>query len=200
MQLVENEEIIGALIETNERIMAAIDMYDGLSHQEVDSAVAGLTTGLAAAQITPESESNRFQEQTLTAADRFRDGKVKDNVNESDVMHPDLQELNFGPLGASSNDLPPPLRPSTHSGRNNGRDAPTYDTRGALSEYSDYDSEGEHNSQGRSLSQTKARKDYLEASDGSDDNTVGSRTVHQTEDNPFADPFADEAVTGPSRR
>jgi hypothetical protein len=197
MQLVENEEVIGALIETNERIIAAIDLYDGILRQEVDPSIAALTAGVATAQISPESESNRLLEQQPAAADRFRFGKAKDDEDEDNALHPDLQELNFGPLGASSNDLPPPLRPSTNSGRNNDRNAHTYDKRGSLSDFSDYDSEGEHNSQGRSPTQTKARKDYSEVSDGLDD---GSRRVPKTGSDPFADPFADETITGTSRK
>lgn len=31
-QLVENEEVIGTLIETNERVVSALQMYDNVSH------------------------------------------------------------------------------------------------------------------------------------------------------------------------
>jgi len=193
-QLVENEEIIGTLIETNERIVTAIEMYDRLLAQDAKSTTAVVTARLPATQIIPESETIELPKGHGAAVDRVRGGTGKDQVQDSSVLlHPDLQELNFGPLGTSSSDLPPPLRPSTRSNHSSDRNAHTHDTHGSLSDFSDYDSsEEEHSSSARFLPQTKGGSDHL---DGSDDHTAGSTAFkpHPKDANPFADPFADDA-------
>jgi LAS seventeen-binding protein 5 len=169
-------------------------MYDRLLAQDAESAVAAVTTGVATTQISPESENSRLPELQHAPADRVRNGKGRDEMQQSEsLLHPDLQELNFGPLGASSNNLPPPIRPSTSRYNDSDRNLRTYDARGSLSDFSDYNSsEEEEDPLRRFSSQTRNRKVY---SDGSDDDTVGSRTTKfRTEDDPFADPFADEAA------
>lgn len=199
IQVVENEEIIGTLIEANERIMAAIEMYDRLSAQDAESAAVAVTTGLATTQISSEQENSGLQ---LAPLDRVRNEKGREKGQQSNSpLHPDLQELSFGPLGASSNDLPPPLRPSTRP-YHDSDDALTYDGRGSLADFSDYDSsEEEEDPSGPFSSKTKDRWNHLEVSDGSDDYTTSSRTTkHQAVDDPFADPFADEVATGLSRK
>lgn len=172
--------------------MSAIEVYDRLSLQDAPSVTADIDTGLAAMQISSESENDVLPQLQHVPVDRVRNGKGRDQVQDS-LLHPDLQELNFGPLGASSNNLPAPLRPYHDSDRN----VPRYDARGSLSDFSDYDSSEDRN--------TKSRREYLEDSNGSDDDTLGSgttskpRTGGATSD-PFADPFADEAVPGASRK
>jgi LAS seventeen-binding protein 5 len=157
--------------------------------QDGESAIAAVTTEIASTQISPESESGRLAELQGAYTDRVR---KRDGIQQGDsLLHPDLQELNFGPLGASSNYLPPPIRPS--AGRYNDSDlnARTYDARGSLSDFSDYDSSEEEQDALRQFSsQSKGRKDY---SDESGD-VAGSSgiTTHVEEADPFADPFADE--------
>jgi len=202
IQLVENEEIIGTLIEANERLVSAIEMYDRLSVQDAKSATAAITAGLAATQISPGSENDTLPELQHIPVDRARNGKGRDQVQQSDLLlHPDLQELNFGPLGASSNNLPAPLRPLTRPYHDGDHSVRGYDARGSLSDFSDYDSSEDHNP-GANISSQTNRRDYLEASDESDDEVLGSGTSkpHARGADPFADPFADEAALGVSRK
>lgn len=112
MQLVENEDMIGTLIETNDRIVAALEMYDtavsfGLVplylgclmqphiHQlskptEGQDGVQSVQKGLANAKLD-DSEVTRLQEKQRAAVDRATRGGGR--------VHPDLQDLNFGALG-----------------------------------------------------------------------------------------------------
>ena len=172
-------------------------MYDRVSVQDAQSATATVTTGLAATQIIPTSENDTLPELQYVPA------KGTDHAHQNDpLLHPDLQELNFGPLGTSSNDLPAPLRPVTRPYHDSDHNVLRYDARGSLSDFSDYDSSEDHNPRERFSFQRKDRKDYLEASDGSDDDALGSRTSkpHAEGVDPFADPFADEAAPGGSRK
>jgi LAS seventeen-binding protein 5 len=199
-QLVENEELIGTLIETNERIIAAMEMYDKLATQIPQSdAYNAVTSGLAAVNIsTPESEVNKLQEKQRVAVERAKlHGNIRGRGSVGHVeegtkqLHPDLQDLNFGPLGASSNNLAPPLRPSALSDDGNGPDEhTTYDARGSLSDFSDYESSDEeaHNAALASPKRGKVGRDYVNVSDDPDD------------DDPFADPFTDEVAIGPSKK
>ncbi|RDB29003.1 Protein lsb5 [Hypsizygus marmoreus] len=206
IQLVENEELIGTLIETNERIIAALEMYDKLVAQSSDSAgpkdVDGVTAGLAAAQISmPENEVNRLQERQRVAVDRVKQAG-KNGVQDSHTdPYADLQNLDFG---GGPNNLQRPLRPSTLS--DDGQDDNAYNVRGSLSEFSDYDSSDEetHVASGSSP-RKRGGRDYVDVSDDpEDDNFPGSGSakaplVH-ADDDPFADPFADEVAVGPAKR
>jgi hypothetical protein len=154
-------------------------------------------------QISPESDNSRLPELQHIPVNRVRNGKDRDQVQPSDsLLHPDLQELNFGPLGASSNNLPAPLRPLTGPYHDSDRNVRPYDARGSLSDFSDYDSSEDRDPREGFSSQTKDRKDYLEVSDGSDEDTLGSGTNKPDagDADPFADPFADEVATGLSRK
>ncbi|KAL1748994.1 hypothetical protein HDZ31DRAFT_79333 [Schizophyllum fasciatum] len=201
IQLVENEEIIGTLIETNDRIIGALEMYDKLSTpdtQTSESAADAITDGLARTKISlPESEVARLQQQQRAAVDRARHkGKEPQNASQ---LHPDLEDLTFGSLGQTSSSLPPPMRPTATSERDSG----TYDG-GSLSDFSDYESSDEETHNRREAS--SSRKDYLSASDSDEDAAVGFRSANDagglvdTEEDPFADPFADEAAVGPSKK
>ena len=109
--------MIGTLIETNERIIAALEMYD-MAVSSLTPALSPLTKlyvhqlskpdgtqedvknvqeGLAAAKID-DSELTKLQEKQRAAVDRvIRSGSIRGIYGEK--VHPDLQDLNFGELG-----------------------------------------------------------------------------------------------------
>ncbi|KAF5368631.1 hypothetical protein D9758_002325 [Tetrapyrgos nigripes] len=192
IQLVDSEEVIGVLIETNDRIITALEMYDQLSNPDSKpSDVESAAAKLAATQINSESEVNKLQEKQRAAVERAKSGSTRES---SSGVHADLQDLNFGPLGASSSNLQPPLRPTTLSDDDEQPDA-----RGSLSDFSDYDSSDENTHNGAGPSH--GRRNYVTVSDDSDDAAVGTRhndtaagraaQNKHAQDDPFADPFAD---------
>ncbi|KAL0951487.1 hypothetical protein HGRIS_008174 [Hohenbuehelia grisea] len=202
IQLVENEELIGTLIETNERIIGALEMYDQLAvagaPRPAGPTEESLSQGLAATHITGSSEINQLQERQRAEIERARSGGANTG-DESGNVHPDLQDLSFGPLGGSTNNLPTPLRP-TSARSDDYEEAEPYDARGSLSDFSDYESSDEetHNAAGGSSSR---RRDYVSVSDDPDEDVAVAITqkVKQEEADPFADPFADEVAIGPKR-
>lgn len=182
--MVENDDLIGTLIETNERVIAAIEMYD--HHLSGSDISHGVSSGLVPDKISaPRSEANLPRE---------RDFQKSDDRNNDLHLHPDLHDLNFGSLGASSTKLPPPIRPSALS--DDGQEQYGDDKRGSLSDFSDYESSEEDT---RGASGKRGGRSYVHVSDDPDDETfVGSKLArtHLTdaEDlDPFADPFADSA-------
>ncbi|KAF7303267.1 VHS domain protein [Mycena kentingensis (nom. inval.)] len=190
IQLVEKEELIGTLIEANERIINALEMYDKLIIAEVEaqSATEGVTAGLAATHInSSETELNKLQEKQRAAVQRAKQNSYRGKAPEDGNLHPDLQDLNFGgALGSSSQDLAAPMRPTPLSdGEDN--DAYGYATRGSLSDFSDYDSsdEDQHNAAGPS----RQRRDLVTVSD--DEPPAGKKGPAAAAEDPFADPFAD---------
>ncbi|CAL1694031.1 unnamed protein product [Somion occarium] len=231
VQLVENEDMIGTLIDTNERIIAALDMYDTLSKPQVtEKDVQDVQEGLAAVKIH-DSELGKLQEKQRAAVQRSLGraggGKERDRATYEDddefmqprsassetYVHPDLQELSFGSLGAEQRNLPPPLRPSTR--RSSSEDEDQNWRHGSLSDFSDYESSDEdtHNRASASGSahtstsaaqayaskhqhgkpSTGSRRDYVNVSD---DDEVDVRKdpkkgLLSQEEDPFADPFAD---------
>lgn len=188
-QLVENEDLIGTLIETNERIIAALEMYDKLSTPDIgDGGVSAITSGMAAAGLT-ESEVIKLQEKQRAAVERAKERKGKDRVDEDAYVHPDLQDLSFGAIGASSTRLPAPLRPSTMSDDGTAQEE-HIDNRGSLSDFSDYESSDEETHKGAAGS--SQRKSYVTVSDEEGSHAPFVRhNGKQEEDDPFADPFAD---------
>jgi len=205
-QLVENEELIGTLIETNDRLMAALEMYESLLNQNSEPAgdISGVTNGLAAVHVSAgEDVPNTFTEGQRATVDRVKrsgDVQSRDILQEQEShLHPDLQDLDFGPLGASSNNLPPPLRPSVRSDDDKGE---AYGTRGSLSDFSDYSSDEEtRGSASGSAPQKRVERNYVDVSDDPDDEPYDSAPLMKVkDDDPFADPFADAVVVGPSKK
>ncbi|KIK70762.1 hypothetical protein GYMLUDRAFT_210194 [Collybiopsis luxurians FD-317 M1] len=184
IQLVENEEVIGVLIETNDRIVAALEMYDQMSaadHRSDD--VSATAAGLAATRIGSESEVNKLQEKQKAAVEKAKmNGSIRNGSTGG--VFADLEDLNFG---ASSSNLPPPLRPTSMSGESTGADA-----RGSLSDFSDYESSDEEAHNAVSSSKYNTKNYYFSSSD---EEATGSKatkaTNHSSSDDPFADPFAD---------
>ncbi|KAJ7596666.1 hypothetical protein C8J56DRAFT_918021 [Mycena floridula] len=185
IQLVENEEIIGTLIEVNERIVSALEMYDNICNAARDA--TGLEAGLSTVQITTSTnEVNKLQDKQRAAVAR---AKLHGSRDQDDShLHPDLQDLNFGSIGESAGNLAAPLQPSTNSAdlSDEGNDA-----RASLSDFSDYESSDEGN-RGTSTSW----RGHVNVSDDSDDGTAAIKV----QDDPFADPFADEVAVGPSKK
>ncbi|KAG5654705.1 hypothetical protein H0H81_007461 [Sphagnurus paluster] len=191
IQLVENEEVIGTLIETNDRIMAAIETYDKLlAEQSVKDHISGVTDGIAATHIDDRGVSRQYStesgKQTRKSQDIFQE--------RDSHLHPDLHDLSFGPLGESSTNLPPPLRPSTLS--DDGKED-NYDVRGSLSDFSDYSSDEETRG-GASTHKRGQDRNYIDVSD--DEPYARSHASQAPKDeDPFADPFADHAAVEPSK-
>ncbi|KAH9982882.1 hypothetical protein BGW80DRAFT_1555903 [Lactifluus volemus] len=187
IQLVEDEEIIGTLIETNDRIIAVLESYDKLSKPNVtEKDIEEVQQGLEAAHISG-SEVHRLQEKQRAAVQRAvrQRSRLEDDTPGSQI-HIDLHDLSFGTLGPEHQNLPPPIRPTTHSPDEN-----QVFRRGSLSDFSDYESsdEGAHRRVGQS-SAVYARKAYINVSDDDRDAKEARQHITENED-PFADPFAD---------
>ncbi|RXW22559.1 hypothetical protein EST38_g3297 [Candolleomyces aberdarensis] len=193
IQLVENEELIGTLIETNERIMNALEMYDQLTvtNQENPDSTEGLTDRMASATIG--GEVSKLQEKQKAAVQNSRDGNPEDDDDSSPErapihIHPDLEDLDFGALGASSSKLPPPMRPKRVE---DDEEEDEQDRRGSLSDFSDYESSDEETHRARAG--TSKRRDYVTVSD--DEEISGfAKASTTTVNDPFADPFADSSA------
>jgi len=164
IQLVEDEDLIGALIETNDRIVAAIRLYDDSvkGTEDAQDDTKEITRDLAATQI----ESNEYESHETASSQR-------------EIAHPDLRDLSFGPLGSSSSKLPMPIKPTKLSDK-------FFDAgRNSLSDFSDYEPDEEaHDGEGYSPPRQYIRNDAT---------ANKTRAVPDSqEEDPFADPFADE--------
>jgi len=146
-----------------------------------------LSSGLAAAHISPPSEVSKLQGRQRAAVQRAKSYSHDDADAD---LHPDLQDLNFGSIANSSTNLPPPIRPSNYSDEED-----SYNRRGSLSDFSDYESSDEdtHNTR-----PDGGRKSYVTVSDDEDEDAA--RGLRKGEADPFADPFADEVAVGPSHK
>jgi len=154
--------------------MAAIQMYDDLNTQE-HKPVTG-----ASGSDSPTSPTI----ETAVHGSQQRSGRGHNHQEQNTAVHPDLEHLSFGPLGATS--LPPPLRPSSamRSEDDRGR-------QGSLSDFSDYESSDEEAH--AASSRKRGGKEYFHVSDNPDDD-------YPVEADPFADPFADEAAVGSTKK
>jgi LAS seventeen-binding protein 5 len=153
------------LIEANDRIVAAIDMYEEAA--ESPDATKEIARGLAATQIDiPKSKGHESPDETEPLQTR--------------KVHPDLQDLSFGPLGASSSKLPTPIKPSKLSDN-------YYDSgRNSLSDFSDYEYSGEEAHNAKIYSPPRRN---VHISHDASANKI--RPLPDSEEDPFADPFAD---------
>jgi hypothetical protein len=97
--------------------------------------------------------------------------------------------------------LPPPLRPSAPHQNSSGAESDTWQRRGSLSDFSDYESSDEetHNANVAAAgpSKRKARRSYVNVSDDPDDGddevpkgTEEGKAQGKALENPFSDPFA----------
>lgn len=135
-------------------------------------------------EVTKLQERQRAAVSRVVRAESYR-GKEKQSSEGSGHLHPDLQDLSFGgPLGADQQGLPPPLRPSVAE----DVERESWDRRGSLSDFSDYDDSDEDRIGG-------AGRGHVTVSDDETGNQVqhasgsGHKQLVDIED-PFADPFA----------
>ncbi|KAK0208837.1 hypothetical protein DFS33DRAFT_1414243 [Desarmillaria ectypa] len=200
IQLVENEELIGTLIETNERVINALESYDNVLNapaKKANDSADTLSAPLAKVHLTGESEVVKLQEKQRAAVERAK-------YRNDSGAYADLQDINFGSIGSSSTNLQPPLRPSTstiYSDETNG-------VRGSLSDFSDYESSDEDTRNTSPVAWTRAQKHY--ADDDPDSVGLGIHGMNKEEggsnvalvnvEDPFADPFADEVAIGPPKK
>jgi len=186
IQLVENDELIGTLIETNDRLMSALEMYNQLIATEPGEETEdtrAIMTGMAAISVGSDTNNTTHHEHDEKGKDR--------DPNNLTYVHPDLEDLNFGPLGHSSTNLPPPIQPSTLAD-DGAFDQESHDRRGSLSDFSDYESSDENTH--RANAGPSSKRNYVTVSDNDGEESVSSnnsRFPTHTHDDPFADPFAD---------
>ncbi|GAA5841366.1 hypothetical protein JCM9279_000627 [Rhodotorula babjevae] len=203
-------DFLGTLIATNEQIVNAVQMYDRMSKPaELDSddeaieeakrmaKQQGLTVPPSA---TPHDAGARDDADTQSIRSRLSAFDMQDREVDKlqsrqrrrlerhlssrgpqGGVHPDLQDLAFGPTGGSA--LPPPIQP---------RSAEDTYRHGSLSDYSDYSSDDDYSSDAsRGPSQHSAAGSY--AAQVREERGKGplAQQEHEPEEDPFADPFAD---------
>ncbi|KAG8984428.1 putative actin patch assembly and actin polymerization protein, partial [Tulasnella sp. 427] len=205
---VENEELIGTLLDANERIIVSLQLYDHmLKSAEHDSDEEDAAAKMASLSVKqPESEISKLQGKQRAAIARAN-SRSSLNVNSGGVsrpppsktVHPDLRELSWG-TSQDNAALPPPLRPR-------GADEAASYRQGSLSDYSDYTSDEDDRprnststaatSAGAGPSYTSRGYDNLIGDE--DDLVTGGEArkglLDPQEDDPFADPFADDGST-----
>lgn len=100
-------------------------------------------------------------------------------------LHPDLQDLSFGPLGGDQKGLPAPLHPSLpHDG-----ERASWQRRGSLSDFSSYDSSEEGSFEGKRRGRVTVSDDDERRTPAPPAGGSGQGKLIDVED-PFADPFA----------
>lgn len=167
-------------------------MYEKLLVAEPDNtsdSTAAITAGLAAANI---EGGNRISPTYNANVSKGKDRSAAPQAH----VHPDLEDLNFGPLGNVSTNLPPPLRPSAAATlSDDGYEQENADRRGSLSDFSDYESSDEETHK-RAAGPSVKRKSYVTVSDDEDPpsgfSSGNTKIRLPVEDDPFADPFADK--------
>ncbi|KAG8862749.1 putative actin patch assembly and actin polymerization protein [Tulasnella sp. 330] len=196
IQRVENEEVIGTLLDVNERIISSLQLYDTmLKSAEHDSDEDDAAAEMASLSVqSPPSEISKLQGKQRMAIERAN-SRSSLNVNSGGVSrpqgrtaHPDLNGLSWGEQSA----LPPPLRP-----RGPGDAGDDAYRQGSLSDYSDYSSEEEERSHpSTSASSHGGNRDYRDLIGGEDEliqGDAGRGLLGAEDDDPFADPFGDGA-------
>ncbi|WWC64596.1 uncharacterized protein I303_107207 [Kwoniella dejecticola CBS 10117] len=222
IQLVTDEEFVGTLLDANEKIVEAIQLYDRLSKPAVldsdseddDEAkeTAAIAKRLAAqkleAQRTGEIDQlqSRQKKESARQALRRQQSAQKQPARQSSA-HPDLADLDFGSISQTKDKgrgLPQPMRPDS--------DEDSYG-QGSLSDYSDYDynsSDEEWRTSHQSRSRGPSRRQSLAGGAGGNARQPPAREYASLEDefgtsqgkkglldpnDPFGDPFADDNDT-----
>lgn len=207
IQLVTNENFIGTLIDSNERIITALQMYDYMlkpadqdsedEHADADVQEAQ-TTG---ASTTSDPELLKLQAKQRIAIDRFTEQQQQrqnsSSTNQygfsSDAgpqgIYADLQDLTFG--DASRTNLPAPIHPDAN-------DYVDREPHGSLSDFSDYDSSEEGQSQPRASTSTATSYGthaYTQYQQQHQPTIDTSKNALIDLDDPFADPGEQEVGT-----
>jgi len=195
IQLVEDEEYIGTLLDSNERVISAIQLYDNML-KAADKDSGDEDSGQLAGKIQPmntggsEPELKDKQRATLQRT-KERNASLDNLYHGISSPHPDLRDITFGDLGSATN-LPPPIRPNEH-------DLDIYgQNRGSLSDYSDYDSSEEEIQR-----PTATRHSYPSSSRAHDnvfEDSHSASPLVELDADPFADPFADDVGGIPPRK
>ncbi|KAG8955423.1 putative actin patch assembly and actin polymerization protein [Tulasnella sp. 424] len=204
IQRVENEELIGTLLDVNERIITSLQHYDQLlKSAEHDSDEDDATAKMAELSLKPpETEISKLQGKQRAAIERAN-SRSSLNVNSGGVsrppgtrtVHPDLRDVSWG-TSQENTGLPPPLQPR-------GADEADSYRQGSLSDYSDYSSDEDRPRTSTSTAATSAgagpsytSRGYGNLIGDEDDLVSGGDArkglLDQGDDDPFADPFADD--------
>jgi len=157
IQLVNDESFVGTLLDANEKVVEAIQLYDKLSKPAVldsdsDSDdntpkdVAVINKKLAAQKLEADrtGELQRLQERQKRESAKQQQRRAAQRParqGSGGATHPDLQDLDFGSISSSNRGLPAPLHPDS--------DRESYES-GSLSDYDSSDEEWR-------ASQSKAR-------------------------------------------
>ncbi|OJA16226.1 hypothetical protein AZE42_00013 [Rhizopogon vesiculosus] len=183
IQLVENEEMIGALIETNERVVAALQTYVNFATPDrmtPSDPTAGVQAAMAVTYISPKrtDDLSSLQFQQRAAVEQYKQElrDYEEHEGGGSHVHPDLQDLSFGSLSNEEAKLPPPMRPTSR--HTTEADLDWDQGRGSLSDFSDYESEGEDEQR------------YAAHPPAASSSSRHSERIVDAED-PFADPFGD---------
>ncbi|ORX40626.1 hypothetical protein BD324DRAFT_611568 [Kockovaella imperatae] len=214
IQLVTDEEFVGTLIDANEKIVEAIQLYDKLSKpalldsdsdEEAPPAdkkdIDNLQKRLEAQKLEADrtGELQRMQERQKRESAKREQRRLVRQASMAQAPtrgHPDLDDLDFGSISKdkASARLPQPLHPDSD-----------YDSQGGgLSDYSDYD----YNSSDDEWRASRSRRPSMAAgpshakSSGqanhyrslADDGTHAKKGLLDSND-PFGDPFADDNDT-----
>ncbi|KAF8338027.1 uncharacterized protein EI90DRAFT_3144360 [Cantharellus anzutake] len=191
IQLVENEEYIGTLIDSNERVIAALEFYDHmLKGADQDSDDSDLANKMDRVSVSESEISKRQDKQRAKERNDSMDNLFNGTPGRGVTLHPDLQDLTFGELGASQTALPPPMRPDATVGDN---DHDVYDQRGTLSDYSDYVSSDEETPNANVVAAARPSNSNSHDYHAPDptipiDSTGGKDALIDFSDDPFADP------------
>lgn len=222
IQLVEDEEYIGTLLQTNETIITALQLYDKMAkpatHDSDDEAPTTAQTvnpneakteeealglKMAAQRLQDEraSELAKLQAKQRHAVrrDQLRRGNSavgsigSGGASSSNAAaHPDLQDLDFG----GSRGVAPPLDNRYGNGGNDAHDG-RYNN-DSLSDLSDYDSSDDDY---RLRSAAASRRQSVDQSSAYSANTqdapYGNLLDTPAADDPFADPFFGEGPATP---
>jgi len=173
-------------------------MYDQLSVSEVDPDPE--STGLAKAMAASHLASGDGHSSVPSPFDNSNGDQELQNSKPH--IHPDLEDLTFGPLkrgpGSSTSKLPQPMKPSFQAlSDDDDRDEDQHERRASLSDFSDYHSADDEIHEQHA---GPSRRNYVTVSDDDGEQGVSGASSlgknKDVEDDPFADPFADE----PSRR
>jgi hypothetical protein len=213
IQLIENDpsgEYIGTLIATAETVLTALGLYDhlskpvdldsddehieqvkiaargqGLTVPEPDGDTASIRSRLSAFDIKDREVDKLQDRQRARVANRARQG-----------VHPDLQDLAFGPTAGSSS-LQAPIQPQSRERAFVSGNLSDYSSSDGYSSGEDYPSHlGPPPTSDQSMGNARSYARYIQQDDEREGKGKGL-LEEAGEDDPFADPFDDrEEVAG----